>query len=303
MKPRHLAWVVIIACLPFLTIWAVSRHGAEDRPFRLADPSAAVGLAIASPNQFDGITRALGPEFKFYVHNDLSWTISFTAAAYIDVKDVVFGAPAEGLPQVGVFLPKDAHNCFPYASRMFPDWAKRLQWSTTRLKPDANYAIFQLKPLQMLEESTQRALAVWSVTCDTQNLNTTPAGIDAYNFELQYLPGLAIDYNLTSGMGKFSDALAFSYGAFTADPKKPRDGEVRTNFNSLDPMPDQVTNSEAVWRVNMTRPFSVRGTVNSWFIGLIEKFPAWVGTTILGFFATAILALAFSWLTPGRSNK
>lgn len=298
MRMKRAAWgsVVLIATalLAASALALISKAKAQDRPADFSQPGGAVGVGVSSNQEFEGARPAIGPDFIFQVHNDLSWTVVFLLQ--VDVADV---ASVGRMPDVTIILPKESHNCRPLGVSSNDN--ESLKPNYTRLDaPGLENVVYQLKPFPVADSGTGNLAGAYSLRCDAAHVTTTPAGIAAQNFEIHYLPALANQLGLVPGLGALTQQLSVSYMAYR-DQKNKADQDVVLHPELLTAQPSQKADNVCYWLINLSKEFSVDGMARKWWIDWIstgvDKFPLWIFGIVAAMSATAIIKGVTSWIS------
>ncbi|ULE34544.1 hypothetical protein [Mycobacterium sp. IDR2000157661] len=305
MKRTYVAAVVTAVLGAALLISLINYIQTEDRPSKYVDDSSAFSFGIKDAAAFQGKTFALAPTVGFYVHNDMTWSIIFRVGVFEELNNFKANEPVPNYPELIAILPADSYNCRPlYSLYWEPDIAANMNWSVARVQnSEVPNILYALSGIAYRDNNTGKEGVIWGIICDSAKLNTTSAGIDSKNFELQYDPKIATEAGFYPAFGSLRATMNLSFSTYPRVKEKARDDEVVPDFDHLDPPPTRIDNSEAYWTTNSQQVFSIGGTVRAWWIALWARNSGLLVTIIGPLFVGAILTLAYPSLFGRGSDK
>ncbi len=293
----HKFWRKVAAAAAVISILMIgislysSEVVAEPRPLARIKEFRTVAVGVDNPNDFNGLSWGLPPMFQFRVHSNLSWTVFFTVSVLLPTED----SRPEDLPPVVVVMPLFATNCEPGPQVAYGSdgTVQKLTTYNSEIKrrPSAgDSAVFEVRAIsRTLDQGSGRSMARYEISCDSEDFNTTSAGIASKNFELSYLPRQAAAIGLTPGLG----GLERGFGV-TLEPNSDYDSkrdDVAIDFSSLDPSPVDVKADVALWTLrNSSEDISIRGTTAEWWIADIEAYRKWIIAGLAAAFIGALIA-------------
>jgi hypothetical protein len=294
------AVIFFTGCAATLGVSFYSDHFVK-QPHPLAtfwDRSRSVAMGVYNDSDFANVQLVVSPHFDFQVHGDLIWSIRFE-----------LGVRPEGsarLPKVVVFVPRDASNCRSgYGFSVNDGRIQRMPDSDVSIiserESTAENKVFEVSPRLLLtgDRKYPTPHVRYVLECETKLLNTTPAGLGAKNFEIDYIPSQAASKGVRPGLGALNRGqLRLSYASNMHDDFS-RD-DVNLNPGKLVPEPEGIGDSSYFWDVpdELTR-LSVQGTVSQPWISKVSTAGNW----FLGFLAATVAAIAWNAVKDSLARK
>jgi hypothetical protein len=146
--------------------------------------------------------------------------------------------------------------------------------------------IFEVK--NKLTESKGINFGVYAISCVTDAINTTSAGIGSKHFDFSLEPFHANQIGLTPGLGSMqTKGLGLIYSDYS-DPTQARSSTVLSP-ERLSPEAQHKGDGVYIWIVKPDSNYSVTGTVTKAWVADVDRFKGWILSGLAGTFLTTLI--------------